>query len=166
VSDATGALVAHQRTNRPEAAVNPVDAVAGAFPIGVYEEDLVVAAGRTLAEVVRYLNHATASGEVGLSSTDGLYQLVGALDVTMRRLPQLLEQLSARTRALGEVPGLAVDSLGPVPVGGAREVARLAFEELAAASTAAGYSGWYLDRAHVLLSRLYLSGSGGGGGDG
>lgn len=56
--------------------------------------ELTVAAGEQVADLVRYLNHATRPGAGGLEYPADAYALLGSLSAAIGGLPQLLGQLS------------------------------------------------------------------------
>jgi hypothetical protein len=68
-------------------------------PYNEWSDTHTRAAVAELSELVRYLNHATQHPEA-LTRADVAGEVLQLLGQTVRRLPQVLRQASARTRAL------------------------------------------------------------------
>ena len=62
---------------------------------GPHSPELTAAAATRAAEMVRFLNYASAPGSGGLGSPADVYDLLGSITVAVERLPQLLGQLQA-----------------------------------------------------------------------
>lgn len=126
------------------------------LPAGTTDPEAVAAAASLVAELVRRLNHATLepSAIPGPKHAD---RIVAAVGNTVLRLPQLLRQLADRMGAVARFPGLSVDSLGPVPAGGAASVARDTRDDLTAAASHAEDLSAVLRAAGRRTSRLYLA---------
>lgn len=98
------------------------------------------AAAAQMAELLRYLNHATQHPEA-LPNPDVLGSLLQVLGQTVRRLPQVLKQSAARLDALAGDPGLVLTgSADPAgdPAARARELGRELFDADAGAGSGLG----------------------------
>lgn len=130
------------------------DLVATLHPYGQWSERHTVGAATQIAELVRYLNHATMDRpDEALPDPNTAAAVLGALHTTCTRLPQLLNQVGARLSELSDDPDLATGSSEhPAAHLAHRAVAALAtagpaLTELASAVQAAFYA----------ADRLYLN---------
>jgi hypothetical protein len=92
-----------------------VDEAMTAWPLdGPYDPERTVDAARTIAELVRYLNHATAPWKTGdcLQFPSHLGSVVANLRGALYGLEQLGGQLAHHARRFGERPGLYDDRGG------------------------------------------------------
>jgi len=83
--------------------------------LGPHSPDYTRKIAWSLAECVRVLNYATASGaDTGIAYPATAYEVLGALYTATGRLPQLLSQLSGRLERATEAGRLAEDRHGDV----------------------------------------------------
>jgi hypothetical protein len=89
-----------------------VDRVMVEWPLdGPYDPDRTVDAARAIAELVRYLNHATPpwKSDACLKFPSQLGSTIGALAGALHSLPQLLDQLGRHAGRFGNMPNLYDD---------------------------------------------------------
>ena len=135
----------------------PAEVVAEMFWDEGYSAERTVAAAELAGELVRYLNHATRHAEA-LPDPAAVAAVVGATTTLIGRLPQLLEQTASTAHAMAKDTRLRVDDLGPVPAGGAAQMAADAGRALSATA-------YQVDEAYQQMvraagprtSRLYLA---------
>jgi len=134
-----------------------IDAVADqVLSAGSADPQQVTAAANLLSELVSRLCYATRHAE-SVPTPQDADQILMALSVAMAGLPQLLRQLADRMTALGGLPGLAADNLGPVPPGGAPAIACRASGRLSWVALHLGPITATLDAALRDTSRLYVT---------
>ena len=105
-----------------------------------------------LAECVRYLNHATMSGN-GLDDPADVYYILGALYTGTQRLPQLFGQLTAILDKQ-VAAGVLADNAGGDP---AERAAEASLDLSDAAASAEPLTTW-LREAQQAISGLYVKG--------
>ncbi len=133
-----------------------IDAVADqVLPADSADPARVTDAANMLAELVGRLCRATRhAGSV--PTPQDADRTVAALATTIERLPQLCRQLADRMTTIAGLDGLAADSLGPVPTGGAPAIACRAGGRLSWAADQLGQVAATLDAAQRDTSRLYI----------
>lgn len=124
-----------------------VDTVGQHWPVdGPRDGDTVADAANAVAELVRYLNHATRSGLHWAADVDAV---LAGLGEAMHGLPQVLAQLATFTARQATTPGL-YDDRGRV----AAATAAVLAEKLGTARGAAGRLATALDAARKHSSHL------------
>jgi hypothetical protein len=120
---------------------------------GPFDHDRSRTAAQLLAEVVRYLHHASANRAAALPYASSVYDVVGSLAGAAASLDQVLGQLSARCAELASDPTLYDhDQRGNHAL--AVERAEMAREQLAVAAQAAASLHAALGAAHNHLGHL------------
>lgn len=92
-----------------------VDDIMAQFPLdGPYDPERTVDAARTIAELVRYLNHATPPWKSAdcLEFPSQLGSLLGGLSAGVHNLVQLVDQLRQHADRFGQMPALYDDAAG------------------------------------------------------
>jgi hypothetical protein len=123
--------------------------IAAAFPVGgPYSGADTTAAGAALAELVRYLAHATRHAEA-LPEPQDAARLLGDLSTALAGLPQVLDQVARRLVGIRPVLGSTEDDPGTVlrTMAGEMAMARLRLANAAAD----------LDRARQGADTLYVA---------
>ncbi len=136
------------------AALPAEDLVAALHPYGEWSSQHSASAAHQIAELVRYLNHATIDHTLSrrYRTRTPRRTLIGALHTTCKRLPQLLDQLAGRMRTLAADPDLATGSSADGP----QVLAERSAAFLAAARPALSELAVALGKAHQAADRLYL----------
>ena len=116
---------------------------------GPYDPDLVIEAARTVAELVRRLNHATFSRSA-LAYPPQLYRVVGALRSGVHGLRQTFGQLATRLDAFAADSRVGHDSRRDDPTTACHDAAHALREAAAALDTVTGP----LDTASQITSHL------------
>jgi hypothetical protein len=139
----------------PDAVPDPYTVIGAPWPVdGPYSSEHTASAARAVAELVRYLNHATRA-VAALPDPVAVYDALGALSAATAGLPQTLCQLAGRLTELGEDSNAAVDNLGEPMV--PRTAAQLAADALTDAAGQLADTARLLAAAHTLAGRLYLN---------
>lgn len=136
--------------------------VAARFPLdGPHTPQRANDAGQAVAELTRYLAHATYPGR-GVRCVPDAWMVLGGLAQSVDSLGQVCAQLSDRLQELAQDPALRTDA--PAPAGAAAELAvDAAGHADQAAATAAGLAR-SLHEAQAASSRLYHQDTEPGGG--
>jgi hypothetical protein len=122
---------------------------AGRFPVGgPYSGADTTAAGAALADLVRYLAHATRHAEA-LPEPQDAARLLGDLSTALAGLPQVLDQVARRLVGMRPVLGSTEDDPGSAlrTIAGELSLARLRLADAAAD----------LDRARQGVDTLYVA---------
>lgn len=136
--------------------------VAALHPYGQWTGQHTTAAAAQIAELVRYLNHATIERpSEALPDPNTTAAVLGALHTTCTRLPQLLSQLRARIRAFETDPDLATSSTDvDIPAGtrftAAEILAARAAQAIARAESVVWQFTTAIGDAHQAVDPLYL----------
>ena len=120
-------------------------------PDGPHTPDTVRAATRAVAELVRYLNHATRTSQ-GFGEPSDLGHVLGDLEAAIERLPQLVRQLATVADRLADTPGIGSDRPGET----GRECAGALSAELFEAHAPILAAGRAVEAAHQYASRLHM----------
>lgn len=98
-------MVGPMPSPEPSEAVDPYDLREEHWPLLERDRELTESAAVMVAELVRYLNHATNSGvEVAVPYASTLYRTCGALAAAAHGLHQLCQQLAHRAHAMAADP--------------------------------------------------------------
>jgi hypothetical protein len=108
---------------------------------GPYHPDNVTEAARTIAELVRRLNHATFSRSA-LPYPPQLYRIVSSLSAGVYGLRQTFSQLAARLDAFASDPRVGHDSRRDDPATACQEAAHALRRAAAALDTVTGPLDW------------------------
>jgi hypothetical protein len=108
---------------------------------GPYHPDNVTEAARTIAELVRRLNHATFSRSA-LPYPPQLYRTVSSLSAGMYGMRQTFSQLAARLDAFASDPRVGHDSRRDDPATACQEAAHALRRAAAALDTVTGPLDW------------------------
>jgi homoserine kinase len=120
-------------------------------PYGEWSAQHTTSAAATLAELVRYLNHATIDHPYeAVPDPNTAAAVLGALHTTCTRLPQLLDQLRLHMRVFAQDPNLASST------GNARDLAEQVMQALTEADSASRQLTMVLGMAQQAADRLYL----------
>jgi hypothetical protein len=126
--------------------------VAAVHPYGEWNGQHSTSAAWQVAELVRYLNHATLDHpDQAVPDPNTAAAILGALHTAATRLPQLLDQLAGRMRAFAADPDLATSSAD-----GAQTLAGRSAAFLTAARPVLSQLTAALGNAHQAADRLYL----------
>lgn len=149
-------------------AATPADGVRwvqDAFPlVGPFTAESVVEAGWAVAELTRYLAHATHRPGAGcLRYAPDVYRLLGALTAAARSMDQVCQQVSEWLTCLAGDLTLRTDELGAaIP---ADDLAAQAGDQTELAAERCAELAALLAGAHSAVSRLYHEGAESGGGE-
>jgi len=125
-----------------------------AFPLaGPFDTDHLIAACDAIAELVRYVAHATYPVRDGLRYAPDAYAVLGRLSHAVHSLHQVCEQIGHRLDGMATDPTLRVDQMGRPAEPAA--LARWAADLLTSAGTSCWQMATCLDAAQSATGRLY-----------
>lgn len=124
---------------------------------GPYSPESLISASQAIAELYRYLAHATIGGaEAAVPNIPDAYPAFGALITAAHSSEQVLQQLAARVDHFADFdPNVRHDSHSNVEGNQAVDALLIAAECLHSAAGSAGQMGADLSRASGQLSHIY-----------